>query len=245
MEIRSKASSRAARVSISILTIFIVLAVAACGGGGDEGAGQGQAGTGDAASASVAEQERSRAVDAVSARLAKLRQDVTALEQQAGDEEVDASQITALSGRLAEADRGIQNLQGASLDSWQNAKTTAEGTLDGLERSYSQVSSDLNGEIARVQAERREREEKRAQEMLATGLVMGLDGEPYAVPGKGTLEKVQKTMRDRGLFRGEVSGHLSERTMKAVAAFQEQNGLAVTGVPAPYTRSVLYAPPEG
>ncbi len=244
MEIRSKASSRAARVSISILTIFIVLALAACGGG-DEGAGQGQAATGDAASMSVAEQERSRAVDAVSARLAKLRQDVTALAQQAGDEEVDASQITALSGRLAEADRGIQNLQGASLDSWQNAKTTAEGTLDGLERSYSQVSSDVNGEIARVQAERREREEKRAQEMLATGLVMGLDGEPYAVPGKGTLEKVQETMKDRGLFRGEVSGHLSERTMTAVAAFQEQNDLAVTGVPAPYTRSVLYAPPEG
>ncbi len=243
MEIRSKASSRAARVSISILTIFIVLALAACSGGGDEGADQEQAATGDAATTAAAEQER--AVDVVSARLAKLRQDVTALEQKAGDEEVDASQITALSGRLAEADRGIQNLQGASLDSWQNAKTTAEGTLDGLERSYSQVSSDLNGEIARVQAERREREEKRAQEMLATGLVMGLDGEPYAVPGKGTLEKVQKTMKDRGLFRGEVSGHLSERTMTAVAAFQEQNDLAVTGVPAPYTRSVLYAPPEG
>ncbi len=243
MEIRSKAPSRAARVSISILAIFMVLALAACSGGGDEGADQEQAATGDAATTAAAEQER--AVDVVSARLAKLRQDVTALEQQAGDEEVDASQITALSGRLAEADRGIQNLQGASLDSWQNAKTTAEGTLDGLERSYSQVSSDVNGEIARVQAERREREEKRAQEMLATGLVMGLDGEPYAVPGKGTLEKVQKTMKDRGLFRGEVSGHLSERTMTAVAAFQEQNGLAVTGVPAPYTRSVLYAPPEG
>ena len=244
MEIRSKSSSRAARVLISILTIFMVLALAACSGGGDEGADQRQAATGDTANTS-AEQERSRAVDAVSARLAKLRQDVTALEQKAGGEEVDASQITALSGRLAEADRGIQNLQGASLDSWQSAKTTAEGTLDGLERSYSQVSSDVNDEIGRVQAERREREEKRAQEMRATGLVMGLDGEPYAVPDKGTLEKVQTTMRDRGLFRGEVSGHLSERTMTAVAAFQEQNGLAVTGVPAPYTRTVLYAPPAG
>ncbi len=244
MEIRSKAPLRAARVSISILAIFMVLALAACGGGGDEGTDQEPAATGDAAT-TAAEQERSRAVDAVSARLAKLRQDVTALEQKAGDEEVDASQITALSGRLAEADRGIQNMRGASPDSWQNTQTAAEGTLDELESSYSQVSSGVNGEIARVQAERREREEKRAQEMRVTGLVMGLDGEPYALPDKGTLEKVQKTMKDRGLFRGEVSGHLSERTMKAVSEFQEQNGLAVTGVPAPYTRTVLYAPPEG
>ena len=71
-------------------------------------------------------------------------------------------------------------------------------------------------------------------------LIPGLDGVLYESYRKATMETVQKTLKDRGLYAGPVNGILDRPTMKSIYAFQEANGnLQRCGVPTPHTRKML------
>ncbi len=232
-------------VRAGAIVISVVLPLlAACGGGSDDSAATGEARGGGEAAGDAGTAERDSAAAAAATRLSKLRQDITALQEGAeAEDELPSDQVaslTALAGRLDEADRSISTLRTATPEGWQDAKAAADRTLVDIESSFSQLRGALEGERTRLEAERREREEKRRQEIRATGLVTGMDDEDYAICSEATVKKVQQALKDKGLYKGEVTGHLSERTMKGVAAFQEQTGLWATGVPTPLTRSWLF-----
>jgi hypothetical protein len=234
---------RAGAIIVSVLLVF----VAACGGGdsGDSAAPGGrQGGGGEAATVAAATEQRDQAAAVASTRLTRLREDITALQERAAaEDELDSDQVLALntlSGRLDDADRTLSGLRSVAPESWQDANTAMDQALSDIESSYSQVRDALDAELTRLEAERRMREEKRKQEIRATGLVKGLDGEEYVICTDATVKKVQQALKDQGFYKGDVTGHLSELTMKAIGAFQEQNGLWVSGVPTPWTRGWLF-----
>ncbi len=44
------------------------------------------------------------------------------------------------------------------------------------------------------------------------------------------VEEIQRVLKERGLFKGEITGYYGEQTRQAVTDFQKQQGLARTGV---------------
>jgi hypothetical protein len=71
-------------------------------------------------------------------------------------------------------------------------------------------------------------------------LIAGLDGGLYEPYRHATIERVQKALRDRGLYAGPMNGVLDRPTMKSIYAFQEANdSLQRCGVPTPHTRKML------
>jgi hypothetical protein len=71
-------------------------------------------------------------------------------------------------------------------------------------------------------------------------LIKGLDGSLYEPYGRTVIERVQKALRDRGLYAGRVNGILDRPTMKSIFTFQEANyQLQRCGVPTPHTRRML------
>ena len=71
-------------------------------------------------------------------------------------------------------------------------------------------------------------------------LVTGLDGGLYEAYRPGTIERVQRALIARELYRGPVNGILDEPTLKAIYAFQKMTRtLQVCGVPTPRTRKLL------
>ena len=75
----------------------------------------------------------------------------------------------------------------------------------------------------------------------AVELIKGLDGGDYERYPKSTIQWVQKVLKDGGLYKGEADGVLKKETMEAVAAFQKQQKLHVSGIPSPKTREALKA----
>ena len=73
----------------------------------------------------------------------------------------------------------------------------------------------------------------------ARPFIAGLDGAQYARYHHNTIQRVQKALRERGLYEGPINGILDEQTMKAIYAFQEANNLQRCGVPTPHTRKKL------
>ena len=70
--------------------------------------------------------------------------------------------------------------------------------------------------------------------------ITGLDGALYAAYREATIENVQRTLRDRGLYAGPVNGILDRPTMQSIFAFQEANDiLQRCGIPTPHTRKML------
>jgi hypothetical protein len=71
-------------------------------------------------------------------------------------------------------------------------------------------------------------------------LITGLDGGLYEPYRPGTIERVQRALIARELYRGPVNGILDEPTIKAIYAFQKMTRtLQVCGVPTPRTRKLL------
>jgi hypothetical protein len=54
-----------------------------------------------------------------------------------------------------------------------------------------------------------------------------------------TLQRVQRRLKERGLYAGPMNGILDRPTMKSIYAFQEANNLQRCGIPTPYTRKML------
>jgi hypothetical protein len=71
-------------------------------------------------------------------------------------------------------------------------------------------------------------------------LIVGLDGGLYEPYRPSAIQRVQKTLMDRGLYTGPMNGILDLPTMKSIYAFQEATGnLQRCGIPTPYTRKML------
>jgi len=71
-------------------------------------------------------------------------------------------------------------------------------------------------------------------------LIAGLDGELYEPYRAVTIERIQRVIKDRGLYAGPINGILDMPTMKAIYTFQEAtHTLQVCGVPTPRTRKML------
>ena len=71
-------------------------------------------------------------------------------------------------------------------------------------------------------------------------LIAGLDGALYEPYRPAIIERVQKALRDRGLYAGPMNGILDRPTMQSIYAFQEANhNLQRCGVPTPHTRKLL------
>ena len=71
-------------------------------------------------------------------------------------------------------------------------------------------------------------------------LIAGFDGALYEPYRPADIQRVQKTLRDRGLYTGPMNGILDLPTMKSIYAFQEAtNNLQRCGIPTPYTRKML------
>ena len=71
-------------------------------------------------------------------------------------------------------------------------------------------------------------------------LIAGLDGGLYEPYRPAVIERVQKVLRERGLYTGPMNGILDLPTMKSIYAFQEAtDNLQRCGIPTPYTRKML------
>lgn len=75
--------------------------------------------------------------------------------------------------------------------------------------------------------------------LSAQRLFIGLDGALYVPYRSSTIQNVQKSLQDRGLYDGPMTGVLDGPTMKSIYAFQEANNLQRCGVPTPNTRKML------
>ena len=75
---------------------------------------------------------------------------------------------------------------------------------------------------------------------LAGYFIAGMDGGLYEPYRAATIERVQQSLRDRGLYAGPINGILDTPTMKALFAFQQANhNLQLCGIPTPRTRKLL------
>jgi hypothetical protein len=71
-------------------------------------------------------------------------------------------------------------------------------------------------------------------------LIAGLDGSLYVPYGRATIARVQRALRDRGLYTGPANGVLDRPTMESIFEFQEANfNLQRCGIPTPRTRDML------
>jgi len=75
---------------------------------------------------------------------------------------------------------------------------------------------------------------------LAGYFIAGFDGGLYEPYRRATIESVQQSLRDRGLYAGPINGILDAPTMKALFTFQQAtHNLQLCGVPTPRTRKML------
>jgi hypothetical protein len=71
-------------------------------------------------------------------------------------------------------------------------------------------------------------------------LIEGLDGNLYEPYARKTIERIQRTLEDRGLYKGPVNGILDSPTMQSIFSFQKANyHLPRCGIPTPHTRKIL------
>jgi hypothetical protein len=71
-------------------------------------------------------------------------------------------------------------------------------------------------------------------------LIAGLDGDTYEPIRTEIIERVQETLKTRGLYSGPINGVLDLPTMKAVYAFQRERRITpLSGVPTPQTRRMI------
>jgi hypothetical protein len=72
-----------------------------------------------------------------------------------------------------------------------------------------------------------------------TAQVAGLDGAVYASYRPDIIQRVQRALKERGLYAGPTNGILDRPTMKSIYAFQAVNNLQRCGIPTPHTRRML------
>lgn len=195
------------------------------------------------------ESRRQGEVTALAGRAQSLRSAMggAAGQPEAGSGALPAKLDEALSearNRLAEAERGLEALRGASGGAWEAARAEVAGAMDALESTWQQASAALADWESREAAALAASGQGPARYDSATGLIRGLDGSAYPPYRPATVERVQARMRLQGLYAGPVHGHLDQGTMDAIARFQEAEGLGASGVPSPRTRHRLFEHPH-
>ncbi len=70
-------------------------------------------------------------------------------------------------------------------------------------------------------------------------LIKGVNGGLYESYLPSVVKEVQTALHNQGLYQGEVNGVLDQQTEQAIAKYQKQHGLMVSGVPSPDTRQSL------
>lgn len=70
--------------------------------------------------------------------------------------------------------------------------------------------------------------------------IAGMDGGLYEPYRAILIERIQRNLKERGLYVGPINGTLDSPTMKAIYTFQEATHiLQMCGVPTPRTRKLL------
>ncbi len=59
-----------------------------------------------------------------------------------------------------------------------------------------------------------------------------------------TLLRLQRALKERGLYRGRIDGRFGKGTSKALEAYQKRAGIPVTGLPDQFTLMRLLSTPE-
>lgn len=152
-----------------------------------------------------------------------------------------AAGMETVSSKVAEAERLLGELKSASGDAWQSAKARLETALGDLDSARSSAAAAAAEWQAKVAAAAAARSEGGSVVNWDTGLLEGLDGGEYPQYLPSALAKVQERLRGLGYYAGPADGTFCKPTLDAVGAFQEAEGLHVSGVPSPMTRASLFA----
>jgi len=131
--------------------------------------------------------------------------------------------------------RSVQQDQGSPAPK-QEDRASSGGLQIGREYSHGFASYGPNPETGTLEGS--------GQMAWANGLtgyfIAGLDGALYEPYRAATIERIQQSLKARGLYAGPMNGILDSPTMKALYAFQEANhNLQLCGVPTPRTRKML------
>lgn len=77
-----------------------------------------------------------------------------------------------------------------------------------------------------------------------TPLVAAQRGGDTVIVYQETLRRVQKTLADQGLYKGDIDGQFGEPTWTALESFQAQEGLKQSGLPDQVTLWRLFRPSD-
>jgi hypothetical protein len=152
------------------------------------------------------------------------------------ESEVDLKdRLDGLSDGLARAEQAVEALEQATPSGWTAARQRLAAQLETLRGRLVETGERVSLRAAAARAERI----AALEPLLEKGLVKGLDGELYGAIAPSLVRLVQERLRGLGLYSGPADGLLEQTTMRALARFQEQNGLQPTGVPTARTRHAL------
>lgn len=178
------------------------------------------------------QKEKSEALDALQGRLGKLQNELSDLQKQAGN--LSGTVTRGLEQKLGDARDALQSLRESSSGKWQQQRDRVQNLLDEADSAYAASQTRL------ADLQRRGREKESVQAKRAkTGTLVGLDGVPYPTYRASVVERVQQALQEKGLYDGPSDGFLGKETMQAIAQFQKDNGLYVSGIPSPRTRAML------
>lgn len=191
------------------------------------------------------------------AAAARMKEEATALEQRAAQMQQAArdvanevaedapgtlaASVETVRAKAAEVEQLTSALAEASGEGWDGAKARLEAALGELDQ--------VRGAAAQAAAQWRDREAQAAAARADgkspinpdTGLIEGLDGGQYEQYLVSVVEKVQLTLRRKGLYAGPADGVFDMPTLQAVGEFQAQESLQKSGVPSPMTRGRLFS----
>lgn len=190
---------------------------------------------------------RAGETEALAARLAEIDKTIREMGSAAGSAPL-SRELEESIGSLAEAASSphdlLEALGQAGGDDWASRRDRAEQALDDLEERVDAVATSLAEWRRREQAANDARQNLELPRDPGSGLIQGLDGGLYDRYLASVIEDVQRELRARGLYAGQVDGYLDTVTQQAIGGFQKQAELAVSGVPSPMTRDRLFAADE-
>ena len=170
------------------------------------------------------------------------KQEVAPAEAPAAEEQalLEAS-IRDLDAKLEAPQQLLAELRGAQGDDWTRLRDRLLEAVGSLEQASQATANAVSEWKQREQAALVARSDMELPIVAKSGLIRGLDDgdyEPYLV---SVVERVQRELRAKGLYAGPADGFFDVTTREAVGRFQEQAGLAVSGVPSPMTRARLFS----
>jgi len=224
--------------AVAALLVLGVVGLAACGGGGGKNGSSASSPSADvAAQQAEAAAEAERQLQARRQQLEQANEAVSRIRTEAD---------TAVPVKDEELGKLVADLgQATSAAQSQLEGDGAAAALDRVSVLQRQATERLAELRAQEQAARSELHTLYAEAVgkapqVQPDLVRGFDGELYLGYLPSAVEHAQRALTEQGFYGGPVNGALDEDTRVGIARFQQLNGLAVTGIPTPYTRAALY-----